>query len=170
MSDFEKTNPSLDGEIFEIREAQDTDSQGLIELIGSIFEDYENCVLDLDGIDKELFTIKTTCQFQGGNFWVAVVKGKIIGCAGFTKKDNVVELKRLYIAKDFRRLGLATKFMNMVIFAAMENSARAVDCWSDTRFVEAHQFYLSHEFEQLPQTRKLNDPSDSEEYRFMRLL
>lgn len=169
MSDFEN-KPLTDSEDIEIREAEDTDSDALIELIGSIFDEYENCVLDLDGIDKELYTIKTTCQFQGGNFWVAVVKGKIIGCAGFIQKANVVELKRLYVAKDFRRRGLATKLTEKVIFSAMETTARAVDCWSDTRFTEAHDFYLSHGFEQLPQTRKLNDPSDSTEYRFMRLL
>lgn len=153
-----------------IREAEDSDSYAIIELIGSIFEDYENCVLDLGGIDKELHTIKTTCQFQGGNFWVAVAKDKIVGCIGFIQKDNVVELKRLYVAKDYRRRGLATRLTEKVIFSAMEAPARAVDCWSDTRFTEAHDFYLSHGFEQLPQTRKLNDLSDSTEYRFMRVL
>jgi putative acetyltransferase len=170
MSEVRKTLGTPDGEIIKIREAEDGDAYGLIELIGSIFEDYENCVLDLDDLDKELLTIKTTCQFRGGNFWVAVENDKIIGCAGFIRKDNICELKRLYVAKDYRRKGLASKLMDMVIFAAMANSARAVDCWSDTRFEEAHHFYLTHGFEKLPQTRRLNDPSDSTEFRFMRLL
>lgn len=170
MSETENTIHTKDGETIEIREALDSDSYGLIELIGAIFEDYEGCVLDLEGIDKELTGIKTYCRNQGGNFWVAVAKDKIVGCAGYIQKENVVELKRLYVAKDYRRHGLATRLTNKVIFSAMENSARAVDCWSDTRFVEAHRFYLTHGFEQLPQSRKLNDPSDSEEWRFMRLV
>lgn len=153
-----------------IREADDSDCYGLIELISSIFEDYENCVLDLDGIDKDLHTIKTTCQFQGGNFWVAVTEEKIIGCVGLVQKEMISELKRLYVSKAYRRHGLGSRLLNLVIFAALENSARAVDCWSDTRFIEAHEFYLTHGFDLLPQTRKLNDPSDSEEYRFMRML
>ena len=95
---------------------------------------------------------------------------RIIACAGYIQKENIVELKRLYVAKDFRRQGLATKMADKVIFAAMENSARAVDCWSDTRFEEAHRFYLKKGFDLLPQRRKLNDPSNSEEFRFMRLL
>lgn len=161
---------ALDEAAIEIREAHDSDSYGLIELIENVFSEYEGCQLDLDGIDRELTAIRTAVERRGGNFWVAVQKGKIVGCAGYIQKENVVELKRLYVAKEYRRKGLGNRLADMVFVAAMELSARAVDCWSDTRFKEAHQFYLKKGFEQLPQKRFLNDPSNSEEWRFMRLL
>ncbi len=153
-----------------IREGDDSDSYELVDLIGSVFKEYEGCVLDLEGIDKELLHMKSYCEARGGNFWVAVHKGVIVGCSGYIQKDNVVELKRLYVAKKHRGKGLGSRLTDLVIFSAMELSARAVDCWSDTRFLEAHDFYLHKGFERLPQERALNDPSNTREWRFMRLL
>ena len=158
------------GDIF-IREARDSDADGLIGLIGEIFKDYENCVLDLEGVDQELLAIDTYVKGLGGKFWVAERDGQIVGCIGYGRKEGgVVELKRMYVAKSERRRGLATKLYGLVMAAAHELNARAVDLWSDTRFAEAHAFYLSKGFQQQPGTRDLNDPSNSTEYRFIKVL
>jgi len=155
-----------------IREAEDADAPGLIGLIGDIFAEYD-CVLDLDDLDKELFGIKGAMKAHHGKFFVAEEEDRIIGCIGYILKGaerDVVELKRLYVAKEYRRLGLATRLYDLIVNAAGEVNANAIDLWSDTRFKEAHAFYLRYGFEKLPETRRLYDPSNTTEYHFIKML
>ncbi len=151
-----------------IRRASDHDAAGLIDLIGTIFKDYENCILDLTDLDKELLAIDTAMRAQGGKFWVATFEDRIVGAIGYTLKGDFVELKRLYVAKDCRGTGLANKLTDLVYKAA--GDAGAIELWSDTRFSEAHAFYLKHGFEKQPETRDLHDLSNSTEFHFIKKL
>ena len=154
-----------------IREASDDDAEGLIALIGDIFQDYENCVLDLEDLDKEFLAISSYIKALKGKFWVAEIDGVIVGSIGYAPMEGGrVELKRLYVANHIRRKGLANRLTDLVYQAADELAAIAIECWSDTRFLEAHAYYLKHGFEQQPETRDLNDPSNSTEYHFIKRL
>ncbi len=153
-----------------IRRASDDDAAGLIDLIGTIFKDYENCILDLDDLDKELLTIDTAMRALGGKFWVATFEDRIVGAIGYTLKGDFFELKRLYVAKDCRGTGLANKLADLVYKAAADAGAGAIELWSDTRFIEAHAFYLKHGFEKQPEIRDLHDLSNSTEYHFIKKL
>ena len=152
-----------------IRKASDRDASGLITLIGEILKEYENCALDLDGIDSELLAIDTTIKGLGGKFWVAEKEGEIVGCIGYaSKEEGVVELKRLYVVKSQRQKGLGSRLTQLVFDVAEKKKAKAIDLWSDTRFAEAHAFYLLKGFEKCPETRDLNDPSNSIEFHFIK--
>lgn len=154
-----------------IREARDDDADGLIGLIGDIFKDYQDCVLDLDKLDAELLAIDTYIKGLGGKFWVAELDSRVAGCVGFAQKEGaVVELKRLYVAKEVRRAGLASKLTQLVFFAADELDAVAIEVWSDTRFTEANAFYLAKGFKKLPEARRLYDPSNTTEHHFIKYL
>ncbi|RMD88303.1 MAG: N-acetyltransferase [Alphaproteobacteria bacterium] len=150
-----------------IREATDADAAGVIALIDSCFSDYDGCVMDLPGLDADLPAVASRFREQGGRFWVAENAGRIVGCVGYVPLDrDTVELKRLYVARTARRQGLASRLLALVRDAARTHGARHIDLWSDTRFVEAHAFYLAHGFSQTGATRKLDDPSDTTEYAF----
>ena len=151
-----------------IRDGRDGDSPGLIALVGGCFAEYEGCVLDLQGIDADLIDPATAFERQGGHLWVAVAGGKIVASIGYGVKDGgeTVELKKLYVNREFRRRGLASRLYKLVHGAAVDRGAEAIDLWSDTRFLEAHAFYLSKGFEQLAESRFLNDPSKTTEYHF----
>jgi len=107
-------------------------------------------------------------EAQGGQFWVAEdPAGRILGSVGYTPKDaSAIELKRLYVAPDARRQGLATRLLALVLEAARARAASEIVLWSDTRFGEAHAFYLARGFVQTGESRELNDPSDTTEYAF----
>ncbi len=158
-----------------LRPARDDDAEGLIALIGGCFAEYPGCVIDLDGIDQELKAIATHFCRAGGKFWVledAASGNRIAASVGLSPSGSmgagVVELKKLYVSSAYRRRGIASKLLNLVLEEAREREAPAIDLWSDTRFVEAHAFYAHHGFEQLPETRDLNDPSNTTEFHFIR--
>ncbi len=160
-----------------VRPARDEDADGLIALIGGCFAAYEGCVMDLDGIDSELKAIATYFREAGGKFWVledAATGNHIAASVGLSPSGSmgagVVELKKLYVDSYYRRRGIATRLLDLVLDEAREQNASAIDLWSDTRFLEAHAFYRHHGFTQLPETRDLHDPSNTTEYHFVREL
>jgi putative acetyltransferase len=162
-----------------IRPALDTDAPGLIALLGAAFAQYPGCILDVDEEEPDLKAIATAYGRYGGQFWVAVaptgsvgVANAVVGSVGWvpTKEPGMIELRKLYVAADYRRHGLASQLLALVETAATSRQASGIGLWSDSRFLEGHQFYLARGFEQRPQTRQLFDLSDSTEYRFVKLL
>lgn len=158
-----------------LRAARDDDAEGLIALIGGCFAEYEGCVMDVDGVDYALKNVESHFRALGGKFWVLedpAASNRVVASVGLSPSGSmgagVIELNRLYVNSAYRRRGIATDLLNMILQEAREAGARAVDLWSDTRFLEAHAFYGHHGFRQLPGTRDLNDPSNTTEYQFVR--
>ena len=152
---------------YEIRKANDEDANGLIKLIGGCFDEYDGCVLDLDGIDAAMLAIDSYVQSCGGEFWVVFRDGVLVGSVGYIVEDGKIELIKLYVNQHERRQGLASKLLNLVLSAAQDKDME-VDLWSDTRFVEAHAFYTHFGFVKQVETRELNDPSNTTEFYFRR--
>lgn len=159
------TKPRLGG--IGVREGCDSDAPAAIDLIARCFADYPGCVMDLPGLDADLPQVASHFAAAGGQFWVAEAAGRIVGCAGYAPAgDGRIELKRLYIDHAARRQGLASALLRRVVDAARARGAGEVLLWSDTRFGEAHAFYLAHGFRRTGETRRLNDPSDTTEFCF----
>lgn len=158
-------------DILRIRAATDADANGLISLISNVFSEYPGCVIDLETLDRDLLAIRGYVRERGGDFWVAEQGDRVVGCIGYTQpKPGVVELKRLYVARAARKQGLGQRLYALILAAAKAHGARAIECWSDTRFKDAHDFYLKRGFARSPDTRALNDPSNTTEYQFRKTL
>lgn len=151
-----------------VREAAGNDSAAVIDLIARCFADYPGCVMDLPGLDADLPRVAANFREAGGCFWVAERAGRIVGCVGYAPAGAGLELKRLYVDRAARRQGLASRLLARVLEVAMQRRAASIRLWSDTRFAEAHAFYLRHGFVPTGETRKLHDPSDTTEYEFRR--
>lgn len=154
-----------------IRDARDGDGEGLIALIEECYSEYEGCVLDVDGEAPELREIATAHAAKGGRFWVAESDGVILGSVGLVPNgDGVYELKKLYVTKEARRMGLGKRLVSLAEVEAMSRGARAIELWSDTRFADAHRLYERRAYVRLPETRELHDKSASVEYHFRKEL
>jgi putative acetyltransferase len=151
-----------------IRDARDDDAEQIIGLIERCYSEYEGCVLDVDGEAAELRAIATHHSKHGGRFWVAESAGRLLACAGLvaTADPAVVEMKKLYVAKDARQMGLGARLCSLVEAEAMSRGAVAIELWSDTRFRDAHRLYERRGYVRGPKTRELHDKSDSIEYYF----
>ncbi len=156
-----------------IRDARDDDALDVIELIGSVFGEYPNCVLDVDGEMPELRRVATHHRERGGAFWLAESDGRVVGCAGFVASpgpESTIELKKLYVHRRARKVGLGAIFGDRVERIARESGASVIELWSDTRFVTAHRFYEKRGYVRGATTRDLHDKSDTIEYHFCKQL
>lgn len=156
----------------ELRVARDSDGPGVISLIGSVYAEYPGCILDVEAEEPDLLAIATAYSRKGGNFWVAVSDGAVIGCVGWVPGllDRPSELKKLYVSGRCRRRGVASGLLALVEATARERGATTLELWSDTRFVDGHRFYSAMGFEQQRETRELFDLSNTTEYRFVKRL
>lgn len=155
-----------------IRDARDSDEAGLIELVGSVFAEYPNCVLAVDEEIPELRHIATSFAEWNGRFWIAERQGRVVGCVGLTPAHDPggIELKKLYVSASERKSGLGSRLTDLVVAEARARGARFIDLWSDTKFETAHRFYENRGFERNGVTRELFDLSETVEYYFRREL
>jgi putative acetyltransferase len=151
-----------------LREAVDGDAAALAELIGGVYAEYPGCVLDLPGVDHDLTGIRTHLAAQGGRLWVLPGATGLRACVGYAPNAAGIELKRLYVHPDARRSGVGSALTSLVVELAAALQVRSVDLWSDTRFADAHRHYERHGWTKQPESRELNDPSDTTEFHFTR--
>ncbi|HVP04988.1 MAG TPA: GNAT family N-acetyltransferase [Dehalococcoidia bacterium] len=155
-----------------IREARDDDADQLTALIERCYGEYEGCVLDVDGEAPELRAIASHHARHGGRFWVAESEGRLLACAGLVSTPNpgVMEMKKIYVAKEARQVGLGARLCSLVEAEAMSRGASAIELWSDTRFLDAHRLYERRGYVRGPKTRELHDKSRSVEYYYRKAL
>lgn len=160
-----------------VRALRTEDADAVIALIGSVYAEYPGCVLDLPGIDADLPSLADRLAAAGGRGWVVTDDDHVVGVVGLVPEapggDRAarVELKRLYVAATHRRRGLGRGLVALVEdHAVRDHGARVVELWSDTRFEDAHRLYQRCGYVRQPETRHLHDPSDTTEFRFVKVL
>lgn len=148
-----------------IRNATDEDGEGLAALIIEVFSDYDNCHFEPSEM-PELANPASYYAALGGQMWVAEEDGKIVGCLAVdeTTEPGIFELHKVYVAKASRGQGLAWSMYNLATELIESRQGHTIKLWTDTRFVEGHEFYEKIGFERVPITRRLNDVSDTWEY------
>lgn len=155
-----------------LREVRDSDSAGLIALIGGCWAAYPGCVMDIDGEEPWLRAPAAGYARKRGRMWVAPgsAPGALDGCVGYVPGPAVAELKNLYVAAAARRRGLGSVLVGLVERAARDAGFARVELWSDTRFVEAHRLYTRLGYAATGRTRDLHDLSNTTEYEFAKAL
>lgn len=155
-----------------LRQALDGDADALIALIAACYSEYPGCILDVDREEPALRAIATAFDACGGRFWVAEAAGKVVGSVGTvpSRAPGGMELKKLYVAREARRLGLGARLCAVVEAEARARGADHVELWSDTRFLDAHRLYERLGYARGPATRELHDLSQSVEYYFKKKL
>ena len=79
--------------------------------------------IDMDRIDE--------CYLKGrGNFWIAWVDGQPVGYIGAQDKGDTTELRRMYVRKEFRRLGIGSKLVQALIDHCYRQKAGRIKLWT----------------------------------------
>ncbi len=153
----------------ELRDGRDDDGPALKQLLEICFDEYPECVLDVDREAPELRSIATAYARDGGRFWVVERHGEPVGCVGARPTDDGgLELRKLYVDPRLRRVGLGRRLCAVVEDEARCRGVSFVELWSDTRFLDAHRLYRAVGYRRGREVRCLHDLSGSYE-RYFRL-
>ena len=165
-----------------LREACDEDAAALQSLIRACYDEYENCVLDVEREEPLLKAPASGIARMGGRFWVldaeSIARGPAapmeliacVGCAPSRLGRSALELKKLYVARTARRRGLGAALVGVVEREATVRGCRTIELWSDTRFLDAHRLYERLGYARTGAIRELFDLSDTVEYQFMKVI
>ena len=97
-----------------------------------------------------------------GAFWVAGPVGAPVGCVGLTGHGGEsAEIKRLWIARDARRSGLALRLMTQAEDVARELGIRTLQLDTNSALPEASAFYRKHGWQEID---RFNDDPYAEQF------
>ena len=137
-----------------IRIFEEKDSGQVLELVSDIIVNEFHFELELKdgGLDSDLIHIEEHYNRSGGCFWVTEENGtkKVIGTAGIRKltqfRQPTCELKRMYVLKSYRRLGIAQKMLDTAIQFARKSGYLRMVLDSSRELTAARSLYLKNGF------------------------
>lgn len=142
------------------------DHPGVIHVVMASY-DTLGYTMDFDEFDRDLGSIPSTYQDDGGQFWVLEDDGLVAGCIGVTREDaGRCELHRLYLLPAHRGRGFGGKLIETVISWCRENGCREIFLWSDLKFEAAREVYIRSGFSPAEETRAIDpvNPGSVERY------
>lgn len=170
--------------MIEIRLATRDDSNGIVNVIRSVYDEY-GFTWEEDGYHADLYDIQRSYIDEGNPFWVAVDKsGTVIGTCALEQFPAVegdigeiavlngevrvagasCSLERLYLPKEQRGKGLGRRLMQVAVDTAREEGHEAMEIWSDKRFGDAHRLYGHIGATVVGERICPGDPDESPEY------
>lgn len=136
--------------MLEIKQAQ---SEELIKQTRKLFIEYANYLgfdLSFQNFDEELKALPGNYASPEGYILLAFYKGKLAGCVGVRKfKEDICELKRLYVRPEFRRKNIGRTLSKAIINKAYEMGYKFMRLDTLPLMKEAISLYLSLGFKEI---------------------
>jgi N-acetylglutamate synthase-like GNAT family acetyltransferase len=155
-----------------LRFARDDDAAAIIALISAVWAEYPGKTLVATNDMPELLRPATAYAALGGRFWVVEAGGQIIGTIAVapSAEPGVMELQKLYVARDMRLNGLGSFLCHLVEREARERGARIVELWSDVKLLDAHHRYERLGYQRGETLKTYNDTSGTVRYYYRKTL
>lgn len=130
-----------------IRKATNQDIPKIKVLIFNVLEEY-GLVPDEMGIDRVLSDLDLNFFNDGGFFAVLVTPSDhIVGTIGIANKgDKIVELKKMFLTKEYRGKGYGKMMMNFIIEYARSHQYLIIQLETIRVLQEAINLYISYGF------------------------
>ena len=111
--------------------------------------------LCFQGFEQELASLPGDYVAPGGALLIATVDGELAGCCALRALDaadypNACEMKRLYVRKAFRSLGLGRQLAESILDAARQNGYQCVLLDTLDEMEAARALYVDLGFEEIP--------------------
>jgi putative acetyltransferase len=138
--------------MYTIRIFEEKDFQQVLALVSDIIVNDFHFKLELQegGLDSDLLHIKERYNKSSGCFWVAEDNNKIVGTTGIRKlaqfHQPTCELKRMYVSKPYRRVGIAQKMLDTAIEFAGTSGYSRIFLDSSRWLTAARSLYLKNGF------------------------
>lgn len=128
--------------------------------------EYQEDILNLIvGIQQREFGIQITAADQpdlrnipgyyqkgNGNFWVAVINGKVVGTLSLLDIGNgQAALRKMFVNKEHRgpKFKIAHKLLNALLNQAKSSGLETIFLGTTSRFIAAHRFYEKNGFREI---------------------
>lgn len=145
---------------FKIRKATNKDIPKVKDIIFTVLEEY-GLVPDEFGIDSSLTDLELNYFNNGGLFGVLVSSSdEIIGTIGIVSiGNNVFELKKMFLKKEFRGKGFGKLMMNYILHYAKSCGCKKLELETIQVLQEAIGLYKSYGFKAI-KPRVINNRVD----------
>lgn len=136
----------------QIRLFRKSDSKKVLNLISDIIINEFKFKLEFNGLDSDLIGIEGHYnKSDGGCFWVAeeTIDKQIISTTGIRnlkKYASTCELKRMYVVKEYRRLGIGQKLLDTAVDFAKRIGYSRILLDSSKYLEAARALYLKNGF------------------------
>jgi len=131
--------------------------------------EFTSGVLDLIvGIQREEFSLDITAeqqpdlndipgfyQVRGGNFWVALASGRVVGTIALLDiGERQGALRKMFVHRDFRGPGAGTaqRLLGELLAWARSAGIREIFLGTTAKFLAAHRFYAKNGFSEIAQS------------------
>ena len=143
--------------VYKIREFKENDSKNVFYFLYNLLANEFNIKLDFDNLDSDLLDIKNHYnKDEGGCFWIVELEdnNQIIGTVAirklkepiFADTNNYAELKRMFLAKQYRGKGIGQQMLNMALDYAKKEGYSKVFLYSSKVLKASRQLYLKNRF------------------------
>lgn len=97
---------------------------------------------DINEYIQDLYDIKLHYYKDGGKFWVIEKNKELVGMGGVKiYEENVAELKKFRVAKNYRRHGLGQKILNECEKVCRDLKIKTIKLDTTDRFTAALKMY-----------------------------
>ena len=137
---------------FLIREFTNEDSNSVSSLILNIVDKEFNIKVDLNGLYLDIVHLEECYnQLNGGCLYVAETEdgNKIIGTAAIRNLKqfhSTCELKRMFVSKEYRKLGIGQKMLDITLDFARKAGYSKMLLYSSSDLIAARNLYLKNGF------------------------
>ena len=153
-----------------VEAATPADAPGVIALIERVYAEYGFVWEPVTEV-PDLLDFGARYQPPRGAFFVVRDGGAVVGSVGVERVDETTaEVHRLYLDAALRGRGTGRALMEAAIAWCRAGGLRRVTLWSDTRFEAAHRLYLAMGFRRGTERLLPDDPNDTREYFFERVV
>jgi putative acetyltransferase len=159
-----------------LRFARDDDAEAIIALVSAVWSEYPGKTLVAAADMPELLQPATAYTRCDGRFWVVEAgqspRKEIIGTVALqpSAETGVVELQKLYVARDMRKNGLGGFLCHLVEREARERGAHAIELWSDVKLLDAHRRYERRGYQRGETLKTYADTSGTVRYYYRKEL
>jgi len=110
--------------------------------------------LCFQNFDSEINNLQEMYSEPTGGLILAVINDKIIGVAGIRKFENdVCELKRMYVKKDYRKSGIGKQILEYAMELAKKLNYNKIRLDTHESMKPAIKLYMDYGFKEIPPYR-----------------
>jgi putative acetyltransferase len=131
---------------YSLRRASQSDADAIWALIAGVLDEY-GIVADRDLTDRDLVDVERSYNQAGGVFLVLMDGNRVIGTVALRPdSDQTCELRRMYLAAEYRGRGLGRMLLDVGLRAAAERGFVEVKLETAAVLKEAINLYRSAGF------------------------